>query len=85
MSLLLLADSNVERVWLSVRNNRERLRDAIFVAVKRYDQMQSGFQAILPSVSIFFFKKENGVKALSGVLFRVLSISLHVLVLPASG
>ena len=63
MSLLLLADSNVERVWLSVRNNRERLRDAIFVAVKRYDQMQSGFQAILPSVSI----------------------SLHVLVLPASG
>ena len=82
--MLLLADSNVERVWLSVRNNRERLRDAIFVAVKRYDQMQSGFQAILPSVSIFF-KKKNGVKALNGVLFRVLSISLHVLVLPASG
>ena len=55
MALLLLADSNAERIWLSVRNNRELLRTAIFVPVKRYDQMQAGFQAILPSVSILVF------------------------------
>ena len=52
MSLLLLADSNVERIWLNVRNNRELLRTAIVVAVKRVDQMQPGFQAIVPSVCL---------------------------------
>ena len=51
MSLLLLGDSNVERVWLNVRNNRELLRGAVFVAVKRFDQIQPGFQAIHPNVS----------------------------------
>ena len=55
MALLLLADSNSERIWLSVKNNRELLRSAIFVPVKRFDQMQAGFQAILPSVSIIVF------------------------------
>ena len=55
MALLLLADSNAERIWLSVRNNRELLRSAIFVPVKRFDQMQAGFQTILPSVSILVF------------------------------
>ena len=54
MSLLLLADSNVERIWLNVRNNRELLRTAIVVAVKRVDQMQPGFQAIVPSVCLKF-------------------------------
>ena len=54
MSLLLLADSNVEPIWLNVRNNRELLRTAIVVAVKRVDQMQPGFQAIVPSVCLKF-------------------------------
>ena len=52
MSLLLLGDSNVERVWLNVRNNRDLLRGALFVAVKRFDQLHAGFQALHPSVSI---------------------------------
>jgi len=52
MSLLLLGDSNVERVWLNVRNNRDLLRGALFVAVKRFDQLLAGFQALHPSVSI---------------------------------
>ena len=51
MSLLLLGDSNVERVWLNVRNNRDLLRGAMFVAVKRFDQLHTGFQALHPSVS----------------------------------
>ena len=51
MSLLLLGDSNVERVWLNVRNNRELLRGAVFVAVKQFDQIHVGFQALHPSVS----------------------------------
>ena len=33
MTLLLLGDSNVERPWLNVRNNRDLLRTAVFVAV----------------------------------------------------
>ena len=52
MSLLLLADSNAEKIWLNVRDNREMLRTAIFVPVKRLDQLQMGFQAMLPSVSL---------------------------------
>ena len=50
MSLLLLGDSNVERIWLQVRNNREMLRTATFVAVKRLDQLTSGYQALNSSV-----------------------------------
>ena len=51
MSLLMLGDSNVERSWLNVRNNRDLLRGATFVPVKRYDQIVAGFSAVLPSVS----------------------------------
>jgi len=51
MSLLILGDSNVERAWLSVRNNRELLRTGNFIPVKRSDQMQAGFQAMTPNVS----------------------------------
>ena len=50
MSLLLLGDSNVERIWLQVRNNREMLRTATLVAVKRLDQLTSGYQALNSSV-----------------------------------
>jgi len=52
MSLLLIGDSNVERIWMHVRENREHLRSAIFVPVKRMDQLPAGFQAITASVSI---------------------------------
>lgn len=52
MALMLLGDSNVERVWLNVRNNRELLRNAVVFSVKRFDQVQSGFQALVPSVSV---------------------------------
>ena len=53
MSLLLLADSNVERIWLNARNNREKLQTAIYVPVKRADQLQQGFLAMQSSVSIY--------------------------------
>ena len=53
MSLLLIGDSNVERIWMHVRENREHLRSAVFVPVKRIDQLSTGFQAITASVSIF--------------------------------
>ena len=52
MALMLLGDSNVERVWLNVCNNRELLRSAVVFSVKRFDQVQSGFQALVPSVSV---------------------------------
>ena len=51
MSLLMLGDSNVERSWLNVQNNRDLLRGATFVPVKRYDQIVAGFSSVLPSVS----------------------------------
>ena len=47
----MLGDSNVERSWLNVRNNRDLLRGATFVPVKRYDQIVAGFSSVLPSVS----------------------------------
>ena len=52
MTLLLLGDSNVERSWLNVRNNRELLRGAVFVPVKRFDQIVTGFNSLIPSVSV---------------------------------
>ena len=54
MAMLVLGDSNVERVWLNVRNNRELLRSAVFTAVKRFDQLQSGYQSMLPTVRICY-------------------------------
>ena len=55
MSLLVLGESNVERAWLSVRNNRELLRSAVFVPVKRIDQLQAGFQAMTSNVRLIIF------------------------------
>ena len=37
---------------MHVRENREHLRSAVFVPVKRMDQLPTGFQAITASVSI---------------------------------
>ena len=53
MSLLLIGDSNVERIWMHVRENREHLRSATFVPVKRIDQLATGFQALTASVGLF--------------------------------
>lgn len=54
MSLLLLADSQIERVWLNVRNNREAYRSAIFIPVKNFDQLLNGFNSIQSTVSLIF-------------------------------
>ena len=51
MVLLLLADSQVERIWPTVRLDREVLRDALFVPVKNQQSIMSGFQAITAAVS----------------------------------
>ena len=40
---------------MHVRENREHLRSAVFVPVKRMDQLSTGFQAITASVSKFCF------------------------------
>ena len=55
MALLLLADSQLERVWPNVKNNREAYRTGIFIPVKNFDQMLSGFQGITATVSFKFF------------------------------
>ena len=54
MSLLLIGDSNVERIWLHVKENREHLRSATFVPVKRVDQLSTGFQALTASVGFAY-------------------------------
>ena len=51
MVLLLLGDSQVERIWPTVRLDREVLRDALFVPVKNRQSIMSGFQAITAAVS----------------------------------
>ena len=51
MVLLLLGDSQVERVWPTVRLDREVLRDAIFVPVKNRQGIMSGYQSITAAVS----------------------------------
>ena len=49
--VLLLGDSQVERVWANVRGNREILRDAIFCPVKNRKSMLPGLQSVKPSVN----------------------------------
>ena len=58
MALLLLADSQLERVWPNVRNNREAYRTAIFTPVKNFDQMLKGFMNIQSTVSLKFVWEE---------------------------
>ena len=50
MSLLILADSQVERVWGNVRQNRELLQTASYVPVKRISQLQYGIRAMTAHV-----------------------------------
>ena len=52
MSLLILADSQIERVWRSVRQDREILKTAEFVPVKRFNQMHDGFKAMKATVRL---------------------------------
>ena len=62
MSLLVLADSQIERVWRSVRQDREILKTAEFVPVKRFNQMHDGFKAMKATVRLplMFFVNEIG-------------------------
>ena len=52
MSLLIIADSQVERVWRNVRQNREMLRTATYIPVKRIGQLQDGVRAMTAQVII---------------------------------
>ena len=52
MVLLLLGDSQVERVWPTVRLDREVLRDAIFIPVKNRQAIMAGYQSITAAVSV---------------------------------
>lgn len=52
MVLLLLGDSQVQRIWPSVRLDREILRDAIYFPVKNRDAIVSGYQSITASVNM---------------------------------
>lgn len=55
MVLMLMADSQLERVWASVRNNREGYRTGLFVPVKNLGQLFSGVQSMTASVSYDFY------------------------------
>lgn len=48
--ILLLGDSQIERVWANVRGNREILREALFFPVKQWKSLLPGFQAIKTTV-----------------------------------
>ena len=50
MSLLIIADSQVERAWRNVRQNRELLWTAIYVPVKRIGQLHDGVRAMTAQV-----------------------------------
>ena len=48
--VLILADSQVERVWNNVRGNREILRQASYIPVKNRAAVMTSFQAMKPTV-----------------------------------
>ena len=52
MTLLVLGDSQVERVWNHVRGDREQLRTGQFYPVKNRASVLNGFKSIKPNVSI---------------------------------
>ena len=86
MALLLLADSQLERVWPNVKNNREAYRTGIFIPVKNHDQMLIGFQGIQSSVSSFFKSLGSGLLDVPVIQPGVYSISsLAVLALDSLG
>ena len=52
MSLVILADSQVERVWRNVRLNRELLRTAMYAPVKRLSQLHEGVKVLTSQVIV---------------------------------
>ena len=52
MVLLLLGDSQVERIWPSVRLDREVLRDAIYFPVKNRSAVLSVYKSITAAVRL---------------------------------
>ena len=54
MVLLLLGDSQVERIWPTARLDREMLRDAIYFPVKNRGAVSAGFQSITAAVSEYY-------------------------------
>ena len=52
--LLLLGDSQVERVWNHVRGDRDLLRTGLFFPVKSRKAMDAGFKALKATVSLCF-------------------------------
>ena len=57
MSLLILADSQVERVWRNVCQNRELLRTATYVPVKRIGQLHDGARAMTAQVCFLVYDR----------------------------
>ena len=53
--LLLLGDSQVERVWNHVRGDRDLLRTGLFFPVKSRKAMDAGFKALRPTVSLCIY------------------------------
>ena len=66
MSLLILADSQVERVWRNVRNNWELLQTATYVPVKRLGQLHDGVRSMTAQVRFYVY-------VLSTTLIRVVA------------
>ena len=54
MALRLLGDSNVSRVWHSVRGDREALRTGTLHSVKERGGLMDGLKAITSTVSCLF-------------------------------
>ena len=52
MALMLIADSQVQRIWNQVRANRELLRTSTYVLVKNIEHVSAAYQSIKPSVSM---------------------------------
>ena len=52
--LLILGDSQVERVWNNVRGNREILRSALYIPVKNRNSIIPGLQAVKPTVRVLY-------------------------------
>ena len=57
MVLLLMADSQFERVWANVRNNREGYRTGVFIPVKNLGQLVAGVQGMTASVSLIILSR----------------------------
>lgn len=71
MTLLVLGDSQVERVWNHVRGDREQLRTGQFYPVKNRASVLNGFKSIKPNVSIVCWTLKSFNR---GIWYKLLSI-----------